>query len=114
MFIHETHSFYIIAKLDNCKNAPDGYLEKKMAIFNQVMHNVGIVKVANMDNLWQLNEVMYATSRDVLDILSNEMIRLVSKDETIAASEKKLYEISSLNDSIVVSEYLQDNTFILK
>ena len=42
------------------------------------------------------------------------MIRLVSKDETIAVSEKKLYEISSLNDTIVVSEYLQDNTFILK
>ena len=29
MFVHETHSFYVIAKLGSCKNAPAGYLEKK-------------------------------------------------------------------------------------
>ena len=33
MFVHETHSFYVIVKLDNCKNAPEGYLDKKNDIY---------------------------------------------------------------------------------
>ena len=57
---------------------------------------------------------MYASSADIADILSNEMIRLVSHDESIAASEKKLYELSASNDNIIVSEFLPDNTSYIK
>lgn len=114
MFVHETHSFYIIVKLDNCKNAPSDYLEKKNTIFSKVLSNIGVEKVADFDGIWQLKDVMYASSDDIYDIISNEMVRLVSQDESIAASEKKLYELSSANDHIIVSEYLTDNTYIIK
>ncbi len=57
---------------------------------------------------------MYSSSADIIDILSNEMIRLVSHDESITASEKKLYELSASSDSIIVSEFLPDNTSYIK
>ena len=114
MFVHETHSFYIIVKLDNCKNAPAGYLEKKNTLFNKVLENIGIDKVADFDGIWQLKDVMYSSADDIFDIISNELVRLVSQDSTIAASEKKLYELSAANDQIIVSEYLTDNTFVIK
>ena len=110
MFVHETHNFYVIIKLDNCKNAPVGYLEKKNALFMKVLTNIGLEKVVDFDEIWQLRDVMYASSSDVYDIISNEMVRLVSHDDTIAASEKKLYELSSDHDHIIVSEYLAGNT----
>ncbi len=114
MFVHETHSFYVIAKLGNCINAPAGYLEKKEAIFSKVLSNVGVEKAFEAGDVWQLKDVMYASSADIADILSNEMIRLVSHDESIAASEKKLYELSASNDNIIVSEFLPDNTSYIK
>lgn len=114
MFVHETHSFYVIAKLGSCKNAPAGYLEKKEAIFSKVLSNIGVEKAFDAGNVWQLKDVMYASSTDLADILSNEMIRLVSSDESIAASEKKLYELSSSNDNIIVSEFLPENTSCIK
>lgn len=114
MFVHETHSFYVIVKLDTCKNAPNGYLEKKNVLFNKVLINIGMDKVADFDGIWQLKDVMYASADDVFDIISNEMIRLVSQDGSIASSEKKLYELSAANDHIIVSEYLTDNTYIIK
>ncbi len=114
MFVHETHSFYILAKLDSCKNAPARYLEKKYALFNNVLSNVGIDKVAGFEDLWQLKEQMYSSSSDVFDILSNEMIRLVSQDTSIPTSEKKLYELSPANDHIIISEYLTENTYYIK
>ena len=49
MFVHETHSFYVIAKLGSCKNAPAGYLEKKEAIFSKVLSNVGVEKAYDFD-----------------------------------------------------------------
>lgn len=114
MFVHETHSFYVIAKLGSCKNAPAGYLEKKEAIFSKVLSNIGVEKAFEAGDVWQLKDVMYASSSDIIDILSNEMIRLVSRDESIAASEKKLYELSASNDDIIVSEFLPDNTSYIK
>lgn len=114
MFVHETHSFYVIAKLGSCKNAPAGYLEKKEAIFSKVLSNIGVEKALDAGYVWQLKDVMYASSTDLADILSNEMIRLVSSDESIAASEKKLYELSSSNDNIIISEFLPDNTSYIK
>lgn len=114
MFVHETHSFYVIVRLDNCKNAPEGYLEKKNAIFSKVLTNIGLEKVVDFDGIWQLKEVMYSSSDDIYDIISNEMIRLVSQDAEIAASEKKLYELSAVNDHIIVSEYLTSNTYTIK
>lgn len=114
MFVHETHNFYVIIKLDNCKNAPVGYLEKKNALFMKVLTNIGLEKVVDFDEIWQLRDVMYASSSDVYDIISNEMVRLVSHDDTIAASEKKLYELSSENDHIIVSEYLAGNTYVIE
>ena len=44
MFVHETHSFYVIAKLGSCKNAKADYLEKKEAIFSKVLSNIGVEK----------------------------------------------------------------------
>lgn len=114
MFVYETHSFYVIAKLGSCKNAPAGYLEKKEAIFSKVLSNVGVEKAFKAGDVWQLKDVMYAASSDIIDILSNEMIRLVSHDDSIAASEKKLYELSASNDDIIVSEFLPDNTSYIK
>lgn len=114
MFVHETHSFYVIAKLGSCKNAPAGYLEKKEAIFSKVLSNIGVEKAFEAGDIGQLKDVMYASSVDIADILSNEMIRLVSHDESIAASEKKLYELSASNDNIIVSEFLPDNTSHIK
>ena len=114
MFVHETHSFYVIAKLGSCKNAPAGYLEKKEAIFSKVLSNVGVEKAFDFGDVWQLKDVMYVASSDIIDILSNEMIRLVSYDDSISASEKKLYELSAANDNIIVSEFLTDNTSSIK
>ena len=114
MFVHEPHSFHVIAKLGSCKNAPAGYLEKKEAIFSKVLSNVGVEKAFEAGDVWQLKDVMYASSADIIDILSNEMIRLVSHDESITASEKKLYELSASNDNIIVSEFLPDNTCSIK
>lgn len=114
MLVHETHSFYVIVKLDNCKNAPDGYLEKKNAIFSKVLTNIGLEKVVDFDGIWQFKDVMYSASDDIFDIISNEMIRIVAQDTSIAASEKKLYELSAANDHIIVSEYLTSNTYTIK
>lgn len=114
MFVHETHSFYIIAKLGACKNAPAGYIEKKEAFLGKVLSNIGAERTLEIGGVWQLKDVMYASSDDIMDILSNEMIRLVSRDEGITASEKKLYELSTPNDKIVVSEFLSDNTSYIK
>lgn len=113
MYIHQTHSFYIIARLSETKGAPEGYLEKKYSIFESALSNIGVEKINNHDDVWQLKDVMYASAEDVYDIISNEMIRLVSKDSAISSSEKKLYELSSLNDKIIVSEYLRNNTYTL-
>ena len=114
MFVHETHSFYVIAKLGSCKNAKAHYLEKKEAIFSKVLSNIGVEKAFEAGDVWQLKDVMYSSSADIIDILSNEMIRLVSHDESITASEKKLYELSASSDSIIVSEFLPDNTSYIK
>ena len=114
MFVHETHSFYVIAKLGSCKNAKADYLEKKEAIFSKVLSNIGVEKAFEAGDVWQLKDVMYSSSADIIDILSNEMIRLVSHDESITASEKKLYELSASSDSIIVSEFLPDKTSYLK
>lgn len=114
MFVHETHSFYIMAKLGTCKNAPTGYIEKKEAIFTKVLSNIGVEKTFENGDVWQLKDVMYASSGDIVDILNNEMIRLVSHDESISASEKKLYELSVANDNIIVSEFLPDNTVCVR
>lgn len=114
MFVHESHSFYLIAKLGSCKNAPDGYLEKKEAVFNKVLSNIGVEKTVEIGNVWQLKDVMYSSSADVIDIIINEMIRLVSNDDSISASEKKLYELSASNDTLIVSEFSSDNTSYIK
>ena len=71
MFVHETHSFYVIVKLDNCQNAPEGYLDKKNAIFNKVLTNIGLEKVVDFDGIWQFKDVMYSASDDIFDIISN-------------------------------------------
>ena len=71
-------------------------------------------KAFEAGDVWQLKDVMYSSSADIIDILSNEMIRLVSHDESITASEKKLYELSASSDSIIVSEFLPDNTSYIK
>ncbi len=114
MLVHETHSFYVVAKLGSCKNAPVGYLEKKEAIFSNVLSNIGAEKTFEAGDVWQLKDVIYVSSLDIIDIISNEMIRLVSYDESIAVSEKKLYELSASNDNIIVSEFLLDNTNYIK
>ena len=89
-------------------------LRKKEAIFSKVLSNIGVEKAFEAGDVWQLKDVMYSSSADIIDILSNEMIRLVSHDESITASEKKLYELSASSDSIIVSEFLPDNTSYIK
>ncbi len=87
---------------------------QKLIIFSKVLSNIGVEKAFEAGDVWQLKDVMYSSSADIIDILSNEMIRLVSHDESITASEKKLYELSASSDSIIVSEFLPDNTSYIK
>lgn len=61
---------------------------KKEAVFNKVLSNIGVEKTVETGNVWQLKDVMYSSSADVIDIIINEMIRLVSNDDSISASEK--------------------------
>ena len=112
MFINETHSFYIIAKISKPSNVSDGYLDRKLSIFHKALLNLDIEVFDGHDNIYILRDVMYSAT-DVFDIISSEMIRIVSTDTSIPASEKKLYELSSRIDSVTVSEYIQDNTYTL-
>ncbi len=114
MFVNEVHNFYVMVKIGEAKNAPTGYVEKKGAIFNQILSHIGAEKVADFDNVWHLKNVMYSSSGDVLDIISNEMIRLVAEDNSIKDDDKKLYELSATSDKVVVSEFSADNTSCVK
>ncbi|MDE7168904.1 MAG: hypothetical protein K2N67_01760 [Mucispirillum sp.] len=114
MFIHQTHNFYIIANISDGDNGSAEYLKKKREIFNSVLLNIGAVKVEPYTRLWQLSDVMYSAAADVYDIISNEMIRIVTADQSVPVSEKKLYELSAAKDHVIVCEFASDNTYVLK
>ena len=112
MFIHETHSFYIIARFAVQNNAHESYMERKLSIFNQALSNLDVEALDGYDYIWMVKDVMYSAA-DIFDIINNEMVRLVATASDIPASEKKLYELSSRTDSIIVSEFIQENTYRL-
>lgn len=112
MFVHETHSFYIIVHFLEYKEGSENYLSKKQEIFEKALSNIGgFEKLLNHDNIWNLKDVMYSRAEDVFDIINNEMIRVVTKDESVSTAEKKVYELHKGSDKVIISEYSRENNY---
>lgn len=112
MFVHETHSFFVLTTINVPKGLPLEYYSKKLGFFNKALVNVGAEIVGAHVTTWMLNDVMYAAAADVYDIIVNEINRVVHSDASLSAEEKKLYSVSLDSDKLLISEYMVENTFI--
>ncbi|MBQ3034401.1 MAG: hypothetical protein IJD28_08465 [Deferribacterales bacterium] len=99
MFVNETHSYYIVLSLDENNSSA----AKKKDCFEKAVAHMGATPLSCCKSIWALNEVIYSSSDDIFDILNTEMLREGGKD----------CELVSGKDKLLISEYVDDNTFSL-
>ena len=109
MFVHETHSYYIILNLSDS----GAYIEQKKQVFEKAMLHMGAEVLSGCGSIWVLNEVMYSSSDDIYDIICAEISRFASQDTSLSEDAVKAREFVSGKDKLIISEYVDDNTFVL-
>lgn len=112
MFVHETHSYYIMVTMKTPEGYGDDYMAKKRGYFEKAMSNIGSETVGCGLSVWMLNEVMYSSSEDVYDIINSEVIRLISSDNAISKEDKNSYMLKRETDKVIISEYSPDNSYV--
>lgn len=105
MFVNETKCFYVMyhAK-ETGKNS-----EKKKEFFEKSMAHLGAKQITVCKAVWSLEDVVYSSASDILDIVSSEMIRFAGQDSATSAN-KNDFEFKKNEDNVVISEYNKDNT----
>ncbi len=116
MFVHETHSYFIMVAITEPEGASANYLEKKHEYIFKGITDTGGERVGNLKFTWMLNEVLFTSSEDVYKIIVKEISQAILADKSLSDDEKKAYAIDSHSefDKIIVTEYIQDSTYIPK